>query len=120
MNKITLIGNLTKDPEIRSTSNGNSVAVFSIAVNRKKTGEPVTDFFRINAWGKLGENCAKYLGKGKKVAVIGELQYNSYQAKGETKHSLDVLAEEIEFLTPQGKKKEPDGFTDVNTDDLPF
>ena len=101
MNKITLIGNLTNDPEIRSTQTGKSVCTFTIAVNRKKVSEPQTDFFRVNAWGKLGELCARFLGKGRKVAVVGELQARTYDNKdGKTMLSLDVVADEVEFLTP--------------------
>lgn len=135
MNKLTLIGNLTSNPELRSTQSGKSVCVFTIAVDRRfaQDGNKITDFFRINAWGKVGENCGKYLSKGKKVAVIGELQARLYDAKnGEQRLSLDVQADEVEFLSPKDAdtatvskgKVTPDdpmaGFTDINTDDLPF
>jgi single-strand DNA-binding protein len=105
MNKITLIGNLTHDPEVRSTNSGVTVVTFTIAVNRKFSvpdGERPTDFFRINAWRQLGESCGRYLAKGRKVAVIGELQARTYEAKdGTTRMSLDVVADEIEFLSPK-------------------
>lgn len=137
MNRITLIGNLTKDPETRTTPNGNTVCAFTIAVNRKKVSEPQTDFFRINAWGKLGELCGRFLGKGRKVAVIGELQARTYESNGKTMLSLDVVADEVEFLTPKEnaetkpakKSKEnsdgydatpDDAFSDIRSDDLPF
>ena len=101
MNHLTIIGNLTKDPETRTTPNGNTVCSFTVAVNRKKVSEPQTDFFRVNAWGKLGELCARFLGKGRKVAVLGELQARTYESKdGKTMLSLDVVADEVEFLTP--------------------
>ena len=77
MNKITLIGNLTHDPEVRSTPSGVTICTFTIAVNRRfanQSGERQTDFFRINAWRQLGDTCARYLQKGRKVAVVGELQ----------------------------------------------
>lgn len=111
MNKITLIGNLTKDPESRATSNGQTVCSFTIAVNRRfsSNGEKVTDFFRINAWRQLGDNCMKYLAKGRKVAVVGELQARLYDAKdGQQRLALDVQAEEVEFLSPkeEAPKKE--------------
>lgn len=107
MNKITLIGNLTKDPESRATSNGQTVCSFTIAVNRKfSAGERQTDFFRINAWRQLGENCMKYLAKGRKVAVVGELQARLYDAKdGQQRLALDVQAEEVEFLSPKEEQK---------------
>ena len=124
MNKITVIGNLTKDPETRTTPNGNTVCTFTVAVNRKKVSEPQTDFFRVNAWGKLGELCARFLGKGRKVAVVGELQARTYDNKdGKTMLSLDVVADEVEFLTPaeEPKKKakeNSDGYNKTAEDEL--
>lgn len=133
MQRIVLIGNLTKDPETRTTPNGNTVCSFTLAVNRKKVSEPQTDFFRINAWGKLGELCARFLGKGRKVAVVGELQARTYESKdGKTMLSLDVVADEVEFLSPAenaqakpakpSKPSQPDepDFSDIDTGDLPF
>ncbi len=138
MNKITLIGNLTHDPDVRSTPNGVTVCTFSIAVNRRfanSNGERATDFFRINAWRQLGETCARYLSKGRKVAVIGELQARTYEGKdGTTRMSLDVSADEVEFLSPKsqddgagssnarGNDNAQDlaGFTDIQSDDIPF
>lgn len=127
MNKIILIGNLTNDPEKRATSNGLSVTSFTIAVNRRGQDKQ-TDFFRINTWRGLADTCAKYLSKGRKVSVIGELQARTYEAKdGTTKLSLDVSADEIEFLSPADKPKdepkaEPNvsGFEDISSDDLPW
>lgn len=127
MNKITLIGNLVKDPELNTTPNGITVCRLSIAVDRKKTAERQTDFFNIQAWRGLGDICAKYLSKGKKIAVVGELQARTYEAKdGTTKMSLDVQADEVEFLSPKDEepKHKPstqdDGFTTLESDDLPF
>ena len=139
MNKITLIGNLTHDPEVRSTPNGVTVCTFNIAVNRRfapQGGEKVTDFFRINAWRQLGDTCAKYLSKGRKVAVIGELQARTSEAKdGTTRMSLDVSADEVEFLSPRQQDdgsgysaprqsnaapQDLAGFTDIQSDDIPF
>ncbi|MCI6950734.1 MAG: single-stranded DNA-binding protein [Clostridium sp.] len=139
MNKITLIGNLTHDPEVRSTPNGVTVCTFTIAVNRRfaqQGGEKATDFFRINAWRQLGENCARYLAKGRKVAVVGELQARTYEGKdGATRMSLDVSADEVEFLTPRSQDEgsgysaprqnnaapqDLAGFTDIQSDDIPF
>ena len=123
MNKITLIGNLTNDPDMRTTPNGVSVCSFTIAVNRRSNKDQ-TDFFRINAWRGLGETCAKYLAKGRKVAVIGELQARLYTNKdGKTMLSLDVQADEVEFLSSADQKQEKpknDGWQDMSADDLPF
>ena len=131
MQKIFLTGNLTHDPEVRSTPNGITVASFTIAADRRfkdASGEKKTDFFRINAWRQLGESCARFLSKGRKVAVIGEIQPRLYEAKdGTTRMSLDVQADEVEFLSPkqQGEAHEepaPDanGFTDVSSDEISF
>lgn len=132
MNKIVLIGNLTHDPEARVTNNGVTICSFTIAVNRRfapKDGERPTDFFRINAWRQLGSLCEKYLAKGRKVAVVGELQARTYEAKdGTTRISLDVEADEIEFLTPKNSEAQqpvetpadPATFPDVSQEDIPF
>lgn len=122
MNSITLIGYLTADPEIKTTSNQTSVCTFTIASDRQFDKEH-TDFFRINAWGKLGENCKRYLTKGKQVFVMGEQQARTYQTKdGKTLMSLDVQADKVKFLSSPEKKPKPkeEGFTDLISDDLPF
>ena len=128
MNKQFCIGNLTKDPETRTTPNGNTVCTFTVAVNRKKVSEPQTDFFRVNAWGKLGELCGRFLGKWRKVAVVGELQARTYDNKdGKTMLSLDVVADEVEFLTPaenaeakpaKKAKENSDGYNKTAEDEL--
>ena len=121
MNKVILIGNLTKPPELRTTGSGTSICTFSIAVNRKyraQDGSQSTDFFEIVVWRKLAENCARWLDKGKKVAVIGELQTRSYEAKdGSRRHVTEIVADEVEFLTP---KQDANGVVDVDDEDLPF
>lgn len=108
MNKVVLIGNLTKDPDVRTTSGGASVTTLSIAVNRRfkdKSGERVTDYFRVVAWNKLADICGKYLVKGNKVSVSGELQTKDYEAKDGTKRYVtEILADEVEFLTPPAKR----------------
>lgn len=115
MQKLFITGNLVADPEVRSTSNGTTVCLFTVAVNRRfanKDGDRQTDFFRVNAWRQLGEVCAKHLSKSKKVAVIGELQARTYEAKnGETRMSLDVAADEVEFLSPKDEERKKDTAT---------
>ena len=83
MNKVYLIGNLTRDPEMRSTSTGIPVCNFSIAVNRRKRadGQQETDFFNIVTWRQLAELCSRYLAKGRKVAVSGSIQTRTYEAQ---------------------------------------
>lgn len=131
MNKIVLIGNLTADPVLRATPNGTSVCNFTLAVSRRfpgADGQKVTDFFNIVAWRGLADTCNKYLAKGKKAAVTGELQARTYTAKdGTTRMSLDVGADEVEFLSPKDEEKprqmtpaDPEKFDDISSDDLPF
>lgn len=127
MNKVFLIGNLSKDPELRTTNSGKSVCTFSIAVNRRKDkdGNSTADFFSIVAWRQLAELCCKYLAKGRKVSVVGELQNRSYEANdGTERHVTEIVANEIDFLTPKGESKEQanfaEGFTEVDGSDLPF
>lgn len=149
MNKLFITGNLTADPEVRSTPSGTTVCSFTVAVNRRfaqrDSNERATDFFRVSAWRQLGENCGRFLAKGRKVAVVGELQARLYEAKnGETRMSLDVNADEVEFLSPAGQPQDngyssngysaqggsrqtddddifgKDGFSDIQSDDIPF
>ena len=130
MNKLIIIGNLTNDPELRTTTTGLNVCSFTVAVNRRKTQanqQPEADFFRVSAWREKGENCARFLGKGKKVCVIGPVAVRTYTGNdGTTKAQLEVTADEVEFLSPAGqsepepKKDTATGFTAVETDELPF
>lgn len=109
MNKFIAIGNLTKDVELRQTQSGKSVATFTIAVQRafKSDGQPEADFFPVVVWGAQGENCAKYLSKGKKISVVGSLQNRSYDDKNGNKRQItEVIASEVEFLTPKGNEAE--------------
>lgn len=104
MNKLTIIGNLTRDPELRVTSQGINVCTFTVAVNRRnrREGQPEADFFKVTAWRQLAENCGKYLAKGRKVCVVGPVSVSTYQANdGTTRASLDVTAEDVEFLSPK-------------------
>lgn len=161
MNKLTIIGNLTRDPELRSVNGRDgavSVCDFTVAVNRRQTSQQrangqqqEADYFRVTAWRALGENAAKFLAKGRKVCVIGPVSVRTYQAQdGTTRSSLEVQADEIEFLTPRGEGNAATGgytapggyatpaaaapapapvptpaphqmgFTEVEVDDLPF
>ena len=134
MNQLTIIGNLTADPQTRTTSNDKTVCNFTVAVNRRQrdeNGENVADFFRVAAWGKLGELCMKFLSKGKKVGVVGSVSVHAYAGTdGNPKGSLEVFANEVEFLSPAGGNEAQaaesapttptGGFTAVETDELPF
>ena len=104
MNKLTIIGNLVRDPELRTTSQGISVCSFTVAVNRRNTreGQPDADFFRVTAWRQMGENCGKYLAKGRKVCVVGSVSVSTYTGNdGAPKANLDVTANDVEFLSPK-------------------
>ena len=119
MQQLMIIGNLTKDPELRTTATGLSVCSFTVAVNRRQTQQqrqnhqnPEADYFRVSAWRERGEVCAKYLSKGKKVCVIGTVAARAYTTnKGDAAASLEVTADEVEFLSPrdegQPKQSEP-------------
>ncbi|MGI6192427.1 MAG: single-stranded DNA-binding protein [Christensenellales bacterium] len=104
MNKICLVGNLTMDPELRTTGAGVSVCTFNIAVNRRfanQQGEREADFIPIVTWRSLADNCARYLAKGRKVAVTGSLQTRRYEDKqGMKRTAFEVVADDVEFLTP--------------------
>lgn len=107
MNKVILVGNLTRDPELAQTPSGISVCKFSIAVNRDYTnanGEREADFINIVTWRNLADNCAKYLVKGSKVAVCGSIQTSSYDDKnGEKRYRTDVVADSVEFISTKSK-----------------
>lgn len=103
MNKIFLIGRLTKDPELRYTPSGAAVASFTLAVDRRFTsqsGEREADFIPIVVWNKAAENCAKYISKGRQVAVEGRLQIRSYDGNdGQRRWVTEVIADNVEFLS---------------------
>lgn len=100
MNHVVLMGRLTKDPEIRYTNSGKTVGSFSIAVNRrfKSDGQPEADFFNCVTFGKQAEFVEKYLHKGTKILLGGEVQNNNYKDKdGVTHYSVSIVVDEIEF-----------------------
>ena len=127
MHKIIVIGNLGRDPEMRYTPDGQAVVTFSVASSRKyktSSGEQreETEWFNCSAWGKLADICNEYLTKGKQVYVEGRLKTRTYQAQsGETRFSLDVTCQEIQFLGGgQGQEREPVGAGQEDANDLPF
>lgn len=128
MNLLAIVGNLTRDPESRTTNSGKTVCTFTVAVNRQQkdqNGQNVADFFRVSAWGQMGENCQKYLAKGRKVAVNGSVSLHTYQAQdGTTKASLEVFANNVEFLTPKSdggsQQNQPTDVTAEMQESLPF
>ncbi len=132
LNKVMIIGNLGKDPEMRFTANGSAVANFSVAVSRQFAGSDgerreETEWFRVVAWNKLAELCNQYLQKGRKVYVEGRLQTRSFDGQdGQKRYSTEVIAAEVQFLDrmggPGGEGRERgDGDTEItDPDDLPF
>ena len=131
MNKAIMIGRITADPEVRVTTTGKKVAVVTLATDRRmknKDGEKVADFHTVVMWNKLADLAEKYLFKGDKLCVEGEIQNRTYEAKdGSKRYITEIIAGEIEFLTPKGAKvkagEEPnlEGFTPVAEDEkLPF
>lgn len=150
MDRTEIIGNLTRDPELRTTNTGINVCSFTVAVNKPLTRaqreagqQPQAKFYRVSAWRELGDNCAKYLSKGRKVYVSGPVDVSTYTGNDGMVHAnLELTANEVEFLTPrdangtapapaqaapaaapaqaQNAPSTPAGFTAVETDDLPF
>lgn len=137
MNKLTIIGNLTRDPETRVTNGGKNVCTFTVAVNRRVAKNDETDYFRVSAWEKTADLCQRYLSKGRKVAVVGPVSLNTYTANnGENRANLEVYAETVEFLNAKNEagtfqpgnanNQQPmtapdmDGYEEVEEEDLPF
>lgn len=101
MNRVVLIGRLTKDPELRQSQGGKSICSFTLAVDRrtKSEGQPSADFIRCKAFGKTADNLAKYMSKGSLIAIGGSIQTGSYtNQQGQKIYTTDVLAQEIVFL----------------------
>lgn len=144
MNKVILIGRLTKDPDLRYTQNGRAMATFTLAVykqlSREKKqemeaqGKATADFPRVTAWGKQAENLSKYLKKGRQCAVEGSIQTGIYKDKdGKTVYTTDVLANNVEYLNNYQEKNNQnndnssyeeddffDDFNDVEDEGIPF
>lgn len=102
MNKVFLIGNLTRDPELRTTSNGIAVCTFTLAVSRRfknANGANDTDFLNVVVWRAQADSCAKYLKKGSKAAVSGSIQTRSYEVEGQKRYATDIVADEVQFLS---------------------
>jgi single-strand DNA-binding protein len=140
---VTLVGNLTRDPELRQTPNGASVCQLGVAVNssyKDGSGQWVEkpNYFDIVVWGPQGENCARYLSKGRQIAVDGRLDQRSWEAQDGTKRSkVEIIADTVMFIGGQGETREPalrggsqassgapaqDDFRDIDFggDDIPF
>ncbi|MDQ3123583.1 MAG: single-stranded DNA-binding protein [bacterium] len=149
-NQVILMGNLTRDPELRTIPSGQSVCSFSLALNRSYKGadgnwQEATDYIDIVAWGPLGERVAQYLSKGRPCLVNGRLQSSSWEKDGQKRSKVEVNAQDVTFLggrdgggenggssapangsSKTGKKQEDDvviediGDEPINLDDIPF
>lgn len=135
MNRVVLVGRLTKDPDLRYTPNGVPVATFTLAVNRPFNKEE-TDFINCVVWKKAAENVANFLKKGSLAGVDGRIQTRNYEGQdGKKVYVTEVQAESVQFLEPRGEKKKDEpapqtrvdndpfqgsGQLDINSDDLPF
>lgn len=139
MNKVILIGNLTRDPELSQTNSGVSICRFSLAVTRRfanSDGERDADFINIVVWRNQAENCHKFLKKGSKCAVVGRLQTSTYEtADGQKRYTTDIVAEEVEFINTirgfdtqddvdapkaQPQQKQTAELEEIEDDSLPF
>lgn len=135
MNRCTLIGNLTRDPEVTTTGNGIKLCRFSIAINRpykNANGENDVDYLNITCWRGLAENCGKYLNKGSKVAVCGTIQTRTYEVDGQKRYATDIVADDVQFLSARSAeggaqreysapaKKQVSDLTPVEDEGLPF
>ncbi len=125
MNKTFLIGNLTRDPELRTTPDGRAVCNFTLAVNRrvKNAEHPEADYFRVTVWDKLAENCGKYLAKGRKACVSGPVHLAHYTDQdGAMRYYLQLDAKEVEFLSPRqnAEASEEGRFVQVEDEDGNF
>ena len=126
MNKVNLIGNLVRDPELRYTKQNTPVASYTIAINTRYGEQQQTDYINISTWGKSGEFVSKYFKKGQPIAIIGRLKNKNYESNVVKHYSMEVVTEDIEFI---GSKKEEtkvepkEEFTpnfNIDDDEMPF
>lgn len=135
MNKVVLVGRLTKDPDLRQTQSGVSFARFNVAVDRRTKNDegPTADFPSVVAWGKTADFIDKYFRKGMRIGIVGRIQTGSYEKDGQTHYTTDVVAETAEFVESKKQdadnsnsakpKVDEDGFMDIPDgipEDLPF
>ena len=133
MNSVNLIGRLTKDPELKTTSSGKPMSVFTLAVQRSylKDGQPDADFIRCVAWGNTAENLCQYMKQGSMVAVVGRIQTSNFENRdGSRSYIVQVVCDTVQFLEKKEKREErqemeepdriPYNSFGIDSDDLPF
>jgi single-strand DNA-binding protein len=117
INRVVLTGNLTRDPELRSTGNGLAICKLGIACNTRKrnnsTGEweEKANFFRVTVFGNQGERCSQYLRKGRAVAIDGRLEWSSWETDGQKRESIDIIADSVQFLGGRDDASNGNGFS---------
>lgn len=130
MNKCMIIGNLVRDPEVKTMNDGGTVCQFTVAVNRKlRSGEKTADYVNVSAWERLADLCVQYLAKGDKVMVSGRASARGWIGRdGNARAAMEISANEVEFLSSRrddasaapAASKTSDEFTEVDDDELPF
>lgn len=130
MNKCMIIGNLVRDPEMKTMNDGGTVCQFTVAVNRKlRNGEKTADFINVSAWERLADLCAQYLAKGAKVMVSGRASARGWIGRdGNARAAMEISANEVEFLNSRrddvpaapAASETSDEFTEVDDDEVPF
>ena len=123
-NQVILMGNLTRDPELRQTPNGQSVVSFSLALNRsyKDAGgewQEATDYIDVVAWAQLAERVSQYLSKGRRCMVVGRLQSRSWEQDGQKRSKVEVLANDVTFLDSKGEGGAPAGGSEYDQTSAP-
>ncbi len=129
INRVVITGNLTRDPELRSLSSGTSVCSLRVAVNTRRknnsTGEweDKPNYFDVTVWGAQGENCSRYLAKGRPVAVDGRLEWREWEKDGQKRQSVEIIADSVQFLGGREEGANGNGFqprSDVPVDQQDF
>ncbi len=136
INRVVMTGNLTRDPELRSTPSGTSVCSLRIACNTRRKGasgewEDKPNYFDVTVWGAQGENCARYLSKGRPVAIDGRLEWREWETEsGQKRQAVDIIADSVQFLGGRddagtgngfaGPRLDVAGGSDVPIDDRDF
>lgn len=125
LNQATIMGNLTRDPELRTTPNGANVCNLSVALNssyKDKDGnwQEKTDYIEVQVWNKLGENCDKWLQKGRPVLVSGRLQTRQWEQDGQKRSKTEIVANDVVFLSTEKSGAKVDNQTDIPLSDIPY
>ena len=125
INRVIITGNLTRDPELRSTSSGTSVCSMRVACNTRRKNQSTGDwedrpnFFDVTVWGAQGENCARFLSKGRPVAIDGRLEWREWDdPNGNKRQAVDIIADAVQFLG--SRDDNGGGSTNAGDDDIPF